>query len=187
MVMEFILRFNKIYNKIPVTVKPSEPLAKVTFAGAFEPDFALLLRERRGATLKTMQDDAVEIESNMMASGKLKAKVETTNRDNRRYREPTGPFGSNRYTDDRVDDMARIIKDLSNKISRMELDQAKADSPNKRDFRRNPNPQNQQRPIKNEDQKIPTPLKNKNFIGASDLQEFVDSEDEVAFFGDDCS
>jgi len=64
-VMEFILRFNKLYNKIPAAVKPSEPSAKVTFARAFEPDFALLLRERRGATLKTMQDDAVEIESNM--------------------------------------------------------------------------------------------------------------------------
>jgi ribonuclease HI len=186
-VMEFILRFNKIYNKIPVAVKPSEPSAKVTFAGAFEPDFALLLRERRGATLKTMQDDAVEIESNMMASGKLKAKVETTNRDNRRYREPAGPSGSNRYTDDRVDDMARIIKDLSNKISRMELDQAKTDSSNKKDFRRNPNPQNQQRQIKNEDQKIQAPLKNENFIGASDLQDFGDSDEEVACFGDECS
>jgi ribonuclease HI len=186
-VMEFILRFNKLYNKIPAAVKPSEPSAKVTFAGAFEPDFALLLRERRGATLNRMQDDAVEIESNMMASGKLKAKVETVNRENRRYREPAGPSGSNRYTDDRVDDMARIIKELSNKISRMELDQAKADSSNKKDFRRNPNPQNQQRQIKNEDQKIQAPLKNENFIGANDLQDFGDSEDEVACFGDECS
>jgi hypothetical protein len=90
-----------------------------------------------------MQYDVVEIESNMMASGKLKAKIETTNRDNRCYREPTGPSGSNRYTDDRVYDMTRIIKNLSNKISRMELDQDKVDSSNKRDFRRNPNPQNQ--------------------------------------------
>jgi hypothetical protein len=186
-VMEFILRFNKLYNKIPAAVKPSEPSAKVTFAGAFEPDFSLLLRERRGATLNRMQDDVVEIESNMMASSKLKAKVETTNRDNRRYKEPAGPFGSNRYTDDRVDDMARIIKDLSNKISRMELDQAKDDSFNKRDFRRNPNPQNQQRQIKNEDKKIQAPLKNENFIGASNLQDFGDSEDEVACFGDECS
>jgi hypothetical protein len=32
-VMEFILRFNKLYNKIPAAVKPSEPSAKVTFAG----------------------------------------------------------------------------------------------------------------------------------------------------------
>jgi len=76
-VMEFIQRFNKLYNKIPAKVKPSQPASKVTFAGAFEPDFSLLLRERRGTTLNRMQDDAVEIESNMMDFGKLKAKVET--------------------------------------------------------------------------------------------------------------
>jgi hypothetical protein len=141
--MEFILRFNKLYSKIPAAVKPSEPSTKVTFARAFEPNFAIILQERRGATLNRIQDDVVEIESNMMASGKLKAKVETVNHENRRYREPAGPSGSNRYTDDTVYDMARIIKELSNKISRMELDQVKADSSNKQDFRRNPNPQNQ--------------------------------------------
>jgi hypothetical protein len=78
-VMEFIQRFNKLYNKILAEVKPSQPAAKVTFAGAFEPDFALLLRERRGATLNRMQDDVVEIDSNMMASSNLKAKLETRN------------------------------------------------------------------------------------------------------------
>jgi hypothetical protein len=41
-VMEFIQRFNKLYNKIPAKVKPSQPVAKVTFTGAFEPNFALL-------------------------------------------------------------------------------------------------------------------------------------------------
>jgi hypothetical protein len=86
-VMEFIQRFNKLYNKIPAEVKPSQPTAKVTFTGAFEPDFALLLRERRGATLNRMQDDAVEIESNMMASGKLKDKLETRNRETKRFRD----------------------------------------------------------------------------------------------------
>jgi hypothetical protein len=69
----------------------------------------------------------------------------------------------------------------------MELDQAKADSFTKRDFRRNPNPQNHQRQIKNEYQKIQAPLKNENFIGASNLQDFGDSEDEVTCFGDECS
>ena len=61
--MEFIQRFNKLYNKIPVEVKSSQPAAKVTFVGAFEPDFTLMLRERRGANLTRMQDDVVEIES----------------------------------------------------------------------------------------------------------------------------
>jgi hypothetical protein len=73
--MEFIQIFNKLYNKIPAKVKPSQPVAKETFAGAFKPNFALLLRETRGATLTRMQDDGVEIESNMMVSGKLKTKV----------------------------------------------------------------------------------------------------------------
>jgi hypothetical protein len=73
-VLEFTQRFNKLYNKIPAEVKPSQPAAKVTYAGAFDPDFALLLRERRSVDLPKMQDDAVEIESNMMASGKLKGK-----------------------------------------------------------------------------------------------------------------
>jgi hypothetical protein len=72
--MKFIQRFNKMYNKIPAEVKPSQPTAKVTFVGAFEPDFALLLKERRGDTLNQMQDDIVEIESNMMACGNLKLK-----------------------------------------------------------------------------------------------------------------
>jgi hypothetical protein len=148
-IMEFIQRFNNLYNKIPSKVKPSQPAAKVTFAGAFEPDFALLLRERRGATLNRMQDDVVEIESNMMASGKLKSKVEAGNRETRRFREQAGSSGSNRYTDEKVDDMVRVIKDLSNKISRMELEHAKADSFTKKDFKRNPNPPNQQRQIKN--------------------------------------
>jgi hypothetical protein len=78
-VMEFIQRFNKLYNKIPVEVKPSQLAAKVTFVGAFEPDFTLLLRERRGATLTRMQYDAIEIEYNMMASDKLKTKLEMGN------------------------------------------------------------------------------------------------------------
>jgi hypothetical protein len=69
-----------LYNKIPIEVKPSQPATKVTFAGAFDSDFTLLLRERRSLDLTKMQDDALEIESNMMASGKLKSKMETGNK-----------------------------------------------------------------------------------------------------------
>jgi len=59
-----------------------------------------------------------------------------------------------------MDDMEKIIKELSNKISNMELDQSKAYRFVRREFRRNPNPQIQQRQIKSEDQKVQTPLKN---------------------------
>jgi hypothetical protein len=186
-VMEFIQIFNKLYNKIPAEVKPSQPTAKITFVGAFEPNFSLLLRERRGATLTRMQDDAVEIESNMMAYGKLKAKVETENQETRHFKEQARPSGSNRSTNNKMDDMARIIKELSNKISRMDLDQSKADPFIKREFKRNPNLQNQQRQTKNEGQKIQTPLKNENFVGGNDLEDFEGLEEDVANLGEDCT
>jgi hypothetical protein len=41
-----------------------------------------------------MQDDAIEIKSNMMASGKLKAKFETGTKEPKRFREQVGPSRS---------------------------------------------------------------------------------------------
>jgi hypothetical protein len=55
----------------------------VTFIRDFEPYFALLLRERIFVDLTRMKDDAIEIESNMMASRKLKSKDETRNKETR--------------------------------------------------------------------------------------------------------
>jgi hypothetical protein len=97
----------------------------VTFAGAFEPDFTLLLREIRSDTLTCMQDYAIEIESNMMASSKLKSKVDIGAKESKFFREQEGPSRSGKCAGEKMDDMAKIIKDFSNKISRMELDQAK--------------------------------------------------------------
>ena len=110
-----------------------------------------------------MQDDALEIESNMMASRKIKFKTEAGNKENTRYREQGGSSGSRRSSGDKMDDMDRIIKELSNKISKMELDQTKNDHFPRKDFRRNPNPQTQQRQIKNEDQKIQALFKTEKF------------------------
>jgi hypothetical protein len=182
--LEFTQRFNKLYNKILAEVKPSQPAEKVTFAGAFDLDFSLQLRERRSVDLTKMQDDAVEIESNMMASGKLKTKFEMGNKETRRYREQTRPSRSGRSLEDKMDDMARIIKELSNKISRMELDQSKNDLFPRKDFKRNPSPQIQHRQIKNEDKKIQTPFKNENFIGGEDMQNFEELEEDINNLGD---
>jgi hypothetical protein len=155
-IYEFIQRFNKLYSKIPVEVKPSQPSAKVTFAGIFDSDFALLLRERRDTTLVVMHDDAIEIESNMMESGKLKTKVEIGIREPRKFKEQRGPSGSGRSAqDEKIDEMAKLIKDLSNNLSIMEMEKSKPDpyARNPNQFRRNinTNPQFQQRPLKNED------------------------------------
>ena len=124
-----------------------------------------------------MQYDAIEIESNMMASGKLKAKVETWTKEPKCFGEQVGPSGFGRSTEEKMDDMDNIIKYLSNKISRMELDQAKPDPFAWKYFRRNPNPETQQRQVKNEDKKIQGPFKMKFFIG-DDMHNYEGLEDE---------
>ena len=81
--------------------------------------------------------------------------------------------------------MARIIKELSNKISRIELDQAKNEHYPRKEFKKNPNPQNHQKQIKNEDQKIQTPFKSEKFIGGQDLEDFEELEEDINNLGDD--
>lgn len=184
-VLEFTQRFNKLYNKIPAEVKPSQPAAKVTFAGAFDSDFTLLLRERRSTTLSGMQDDAIEIESNIMASGKLKTKVEMGTREPRRFKEQVGPSGSGKLAEEKMDEMAKIIKDLSSKISRMELDQAKPDPYVRNQFRRNPNPEIQQRQVKSKDQKIQAPFKTENFMQRDEMQDYEELEEDLNNLSDD--
>jgi hypothetical protein len=111
-----------LYNKILVEVKPFQLATNVTFVGAFDPDFALLLRERRSIDLMKMQDDALEIELNMMTSTKLKAKIDTGNKESKKFKEQGGSLGSRKSSTDKIDEMAKIIRELSNKISKLELD-----------------------------------------------------------------
>jgi hypothetical protein len=178
-------RFNKLYNKILVEVKPSQPTTKVTFAGAFDLDFTLLLRERRSTNLMKMQDDSLEIKSNMMASGKLKEKIETGNKESRKFKEQGGCSGSGKSLGDKIDKMAKVIREISNKISKMELDKSKRDHFLRKDFTRNPNPQAPHKTIKNEDQKIPTPFKSEKFIREEYLEDFEELDEDINNLGDD--
>jgi hypothetical protein len=79
--------------------------------------------------------------------------------------------------------MAKIIKDLSNKVSRMEMEKAKPDpyvrNPNQ--FRRNlnTNPQFQQIPLKNKDHKIQAPFKTENLIQGDEVQEYDELDEEM--------
>ena len=71
-VHEFSCRFMKVYNSILEDIKPSTTIATLHYAGAFDNDFAYSLRERKSTTLAAMFTDALEVEENMMASGKMK-------------------------------------------------------------------------------------------------------------------
>jgi hypothetical protein len=50
-VSDFTKRFNKMFGKIPIEIKPIDASAKITYSSTFDPKFFLILRERRLATL----------------------------------------------------------------------------------------------------------------------------------------
>jgi hypothetical protein len=82
-VSDFSKRFNKMYKKIPDDIKPTETMEKITYASAFDFEFCLILRERRSPSLVQMHDVALEVESNIIASDKLRGKYDRDRRKNR--------------------------------------------------------------------------------------------------------
>jgi hypothetical protein len=116
-VSDFSKRFNKMYNKIPAEIKPTEASAKITYASAFDPDFCLLLRERRATSLAHMQDAALEVESNVLAVDRLRSKAD---RDRGRGRSEASTSGSS-ASHPQVDELTKMVKSLSAEMEKMKL------------------------------------------------------------------
>ena len=70
--VDFTKRFNKFSQKIPLEVKPLETTAMITFSNALDSNFALWLRFEEPQTLVGMQEDVIGVQSNIMASNRLK-------------------------------------------------------------------------------------------------------------------
>jgi hypothetical protein len=92
-----------VYGKILEEIKPSETSAKITFANAFDAEFFLLFRERRATTLSLMQDAAIEVESNILATDKLKSR---SDRDRKKKKEEF-LSSSNLACDSKMDEWIR--------------------------------------------------------------------------------
>jgi len=117
-VSNFSKRFNKMYNKIPDEIKPFEASTKITYASTFDPDFCLLLRERRATTLAQMQDAVVEVESNILVVDRLGHVV---GRNISRQR-PDAASSSSSPLPLQADETARVLKSLSTRMERWELE-----------------------------------------------------------------
>jgi hypothetical protein len=117
-VSDFSKRFNKMYNKIPAEIKPTEASAKITYASAFDPDFCLLLRERRATSLAHMQDASLEVESNILAVDRLRSKAD---RDRGKGRYEASTSGSS-ATHPQVDELTKLVKSLSVEMEKMKLE-----------------------------------------------------------------
>jgi hypothetical protein len=176
-VSDFSKRFNKMYNKIPTKIKP-----KKTYAGAFDPEFCLLLRERISTSLTHMQYAALEVESNILAADKLRGK---SDRDRRKGRVEASTFKS-LVVHPRVDELTKLVKSLSTEMEKLKLEGKQnyrntQNADNRVNFiRPNNAPQVLQRDPRNrdrDDQKIQTPLQ-KNLISS---EEGEDEETDPKF------
>ena len=110
-VSNFTKRFNNMYNKIPTEIKPTDTSTRITYANAFDFDFYLLLRERRSSSLSLMQDAALEVESNIVASQKVKGKID-------RKKQPTDPLGDS-SSENTIDNMTKLLDNLNSKMSKL--------------------------------------------------------------------
>jgi hypothetical protein len=189
-VSDFSKRFNKMYNKIPTEVKPTETSAKITYASAFDPDFCLLLRERRATSLAHMQDAALEVESNIFAVDKLRSKAD---KDRRRGRSEVSTSGSS-TVHPQVDELTKLVKSMSAEMEKLKLEGRQnyrnpQNVDNRGNFRRPNNaPQilpREQRNRDRNDQNIQTPLQN-NLV-TDDEGEDEDLDPEIHCLGDTSS
>jgi hypothetical protein len=187
-VSDFSKRFNKMYNKIPAEMKPSEASAQISYAGAFDPDFCLLLRERRATSLAQMQDAAIEVESNVLAADRLRNKADTDRRKGRSEASTSGSLAPH----PQVDELTKMVKSLSTEMERMRMEGRQAYkgpqiAENKGGFRRPNNftPPNVQKEKgrDREDQKIQAPFQN-NFVTKGGERESEEIDPEIHCVGD---
>jgi hypothetical protein len=158
-----------MYNKIPAEIKPTEASAKISYASAFDPNFYILLRERRATSLAQMQDATIEVESNVLAANKLRNKTDAGRRKGRSEASTSGPS----MPHPQVDEMTKMVKYLSAEMERMNMEGRQAykvpQNEEKKGGLRRPNNispltmQRDQRGRDREDQKIQAPLQN-NFL-----------------------
>jgi hypothetical protein len=97
-----------MYNKISIEINTTKTSAKITYDSAFDPEFCLLLRERRATSLAHMQDATLEVESNILAVEKLRIK---SDRDRRKGRVEASTSNSS-IAHPQVDELTKPVKSL---------------------------------------------------------------------------
>jgi hypothetical protein len=159
-VSDFSKRFNKMYNKILAEINPTKASAKISYASAFNPDFYLLLRERRATSLDQMQYVAIDVESNVLAVEKLRNNTDADRIKGISEASTSGPS----VPHPQVDELTKIVKSISTEMEKMKVEGKQPyknpqNAQNKGSFRRPnniapPTMQRDQRGRDSEDQKI---------------------------------
>ena len=121
-VENFTKIFKKMYGNIPTKIKANDISTKLTFSNAFYAYFSLLLRDIRDTTLVNMQEVALEIKSNLLAIYKLSVKPQYQEGDKKKNKELGPSTSSSNPPDNKIDEMTKVIKNLSSKLARLEME-----------------------------------------------------------------
>jgi hypothetical protein len=114
-VSDFSKILNKMYNKILVEINPTKASAKITYASSFDPEFYLLLRERRDISLAHMQDESLEVDSNVLEDNRLMSKAD---RNIPRGISKASTYGSS-APPPQMDEVTKLLKSLSTRMERL--------------------------------------------------------------------
>lgn len=171
-VSDFSQRFNKMYQKIPVDIKPTESLAKITYADSFDADFCFLLGERRSPTLANTQDATLEVESNILAADSLKKRS-----DKGKQKEEHKPSSSSqsKFHKNSMEELVNKMEAMSTELVVMRAKRKNFNKSNNH-YKRPNNPQRD-----NQDQRISTPFQN-NCMYDEEGEEEEDQEPNINFF-----
>jgi hypothetical protein len=121
-ISDFSKRFNIMYNKIPMELKPTETSAKITYSSDFDPDFCLLLRERRATSLDHMKYATIEVESNILVVDNIRSKGD---RDKIKGRYE-GSISSSFVALPQMEEVTKLLKSLSASMEIFKLEEKKS-------------------------------------------------------------
>jgi uncharacterized small protein (DUF1192 family) len=182
-VLNFSKRFNNMYNKIPVEIKPSEASAQISYDGAFDPDFCLVLRERRATSLAQMKDAAIEVESNILVADKLRNQADTDRRKEKSEASTSGPS----LPHSQVNELTRVMNLLKEEVERLKVERKQAykgpqNIENKGGFRRPnnfaPPTMHREKERDRDDQRVQAPFQN-NFVADEEEGEIDEPEPKI--------
>ena len=74
----FVAKFNKIIHKIPAAKRPNVENRKSFFVNAMPPDINFHLRRNRVADVEAAQRLAIELEDDLLATGKWKKEMQNS-------------------------------------------------------------------------------------------------------------
>jgi ribonuclease HI len=187
-VSDFSKRFNKMYNKIPVEIKPSEASAQISYASAFDPDFCLVLRERRATSLAQMQDASIEVESNILAADRLRSKANTDRRKGKSEASTSDPtISGSSFPHPQVNELTQLVNVLKEemerfKTERKQMNKGPQNTENRGGFRRPnnfyPPTMHKEKERDRDDQRIQAPFQN-NFVADEGEREADEPESKI--------